>query len=334
MTKYCKGCGAALQDNNAMLEGYTTDLTKDFCRRCFRLKHYGEYEVVTKSNEEYLDIIKAISSKKALVLLVVDLISMPSNIHNIIDYLGDNQVILVLNKKDMLPYSTTDKKILDYMNNEFEDLFTDKIVISAEKNHNLDDLYKMIEKYRGDNDVYVVGNTNAGKSTLINKLIENYSLGAADITISSLPSTTLNEIKIPFKDFNLIDTPGLIDRHSIINYINEEKIKKLSSHKEIKPRTYQIKKGQALIIEDFLRIDYVEGDKNSFTVFASNDIDIKRINGKRHKTLTDLSRKEMTLKYHEDIVINGLGFIKTVMEGKVYIYIDKDIEVYTRKNMI
>ena len=334
MDKYCKGCGAKLQDNNALIEGYTTDLTNDFCRRCFRLKNYGEYQVVTKSNEEYMEIIRSISSKHALVLLVVDLISMPSNIHNIIDYLGNNRVILVLNKKDMLPLSTTDKKILDYMNEEYEDLFIDKIVISAHKNYNLDDLYKMIEKYRNDEDVYVVGNTNAGKSTLINKLIENYSIDSGDITISPLPSTTLDEIKIPFKEFNLIDTPGLIDRHSIINYIPEEKIKKLSSHKEIKPRTYQIKKGGALILENFLRIDYIEGDKNSFTVFVSNDIDIKRINGKRHKDLTDLSRKEMTIKYHEDIVINGLGFIKTVMEGKVYIYVDKDVEIYTRKNMI
>lgn len=334
MNKNCKGCGALLQDNNALLDGYTTDLTKDFCRRCFRLKNYGEYQVVTKSNEEYLEIIRGISSKHALVLLVVDLVSLPSNIHNIIDYLGNNMVILVLNKKDMLPLSTTDKKILDYMNKEYEDLFTDKIVISAHKNYNLDELYKMIEKYRNDKDVYVVGNTNAGKSTLINKLIENYSIDSGDITISSLPSTTLDEIKIPFKDFTLIDTPGLIDRHSIINFIKEDQIKRLSSHKEIKPRTYQIKKGQALVFENFLRIDYIEGDKNSFTAFVSNDIDIKRINGKRHKRLTDLSRKEIDLKYHEDIVINGLGFIKTVMEGKVYIYVDKDVEIYTRKNMI
>lgn len=334
MIKYCKGCGVRLQDNNVLLEGYTNNLSKDLCKRCFRLKNYGEYEIVTKSNDEYIEIIKDIGKTKSLVLYVIDLISLPKNITKIKEYLKNNKVILVLNKKDMLPLSVTDKKILDYITENFEDVFIDKIIISANKNYNLDKLMKLIKKHRVYKNVYVVGNTNAGKSTLINKLIENYSIDKSLITISSMPSTTLDEIKIPFKDFYLIDTPGLVDRHNIINYIDNNNIKKLSSKKEIKPKTYQIKKGQALIFENFLRIDYIEGEKNSFTVFASNNVNVKRINGKRHNTLQELSRKEIDLKYHEDIVINGFGFIKTVLEGKTYIYVDKDVEVFTRKSMI
>lgn len=334
MIKYCKGCGVRLQDNNVLLEGYTNNLSKDLCKRCFRLKNYGEYEIVTKSNDEYIEIIKDIGKTKSLVLYVIDLISLPKNITKIKEYLKNNKVVLVLNKKDMLPLSVTDKKILDYITENFEDVFIDKIVISANKNYNLDKLMKLIKKHRVYKNVYVVGNTNAGKSTLINKLIENYSIDKSLITISSMPSTTLDEIKIPFKDFYLIDTPGLVDRHNIINYIDNNNIKKLSSKKEIKPKTYQIKKGQALIFENFLRIDYIEGEKNSFTVFASNNVNVKRINGKRHNTLQELSRKEIDLKYHEDIVINGFGFIKTVLEGKTYIYVDKDVEVFTRKSMI
>ena len=334
MIKYCKGCGIRLQDNNVLLPGYTNDITKDLCKRCFRLKNYGEYEIVTKSNDEYIEIIKGVGSTKSLVLYVVDLISLPNHLESIKEYLKNNKVILVLNKKDMLPLSVSDKKILDYIENNYENVFVDKIVISANKNYNLDALMRLIRKHRIYKNVYVVGNTNAGKSTLINKLIENYSVDTSLITISSMPSTTLDEIKIPFKDFYLIDTPGLVDRHSIVNYIKNDTIKKLSSHKEIKPRTYQIKKGQALVFEDFLRIDYIEGERNSFTAFVSNNVNIKRINGKRHNDLQELSRKEINLKYHEDIVINGFGFVKTVLEGKVYVYVDKDVEVFTRKSMI
>ena len=334
MIKYCKGCGVRLQDNNILLEGYTNDLSNDLCRRCFRLKNYGVYEVVTKSNDEYLEIIKNVGKTKSLVLYVVDLLSIPEDLAHIKEYLPNNKVILVLNKKDMLPLSVTDEKILNYIENIYDDVFIDKIVISANKNYNLDELMKMVKKHRVYKDVYVIGNTNAGKSTLMNKIIESYSIDTSSITISSMPSTTLDEIKIPFKDFFLIDTPGLVDSHNIVNYITEDKIKKLSSHKTIKPRTYQIKRGQALIFEDFLRIDYIEGDRNSFTVFVPNEVNVKRINGKRHNTLQDLSRKELDLKYHEDIVISGLGFVKTVLEGKVYIYVDKDVSVFTRKSII
>ena len=334
MNKYCLGCGVRLQDNNVLLEGYTNDISKDLCKRCFRLKHYGEYEMVTKSNDEYIEIIKNVGKTKSLVLYVVDLISVPQDLGKIKEYLKNNKIILVLNKKDMLPLSVTDKKIIEYIKSLYEDLFVDVVVVSANKNYNLDKLMRVIKKNRVYKNVYVVGNTNAGKSTLINKLIANYSIDTSLITISSMPSTTLNEIKIPFKDFFLIDTPGLVSSHNIINYIDEDNIKKLSSQKEIKPRTYQIKRGQALIFEDFLRVDYIEGDKNSFTVFASNSINVKRINGNRHETLKNLSRKEITLKYHEDIVIEGFGFIKTILEGKVYVYVDKDVSVFTRKSMI
>ena len=334
MIKYCKGCGVRLQNNNMLLEGYTTDISNDLCRRCFRLKHYGVYETVAKSNDEYLQIIKDVGSTKSLVLYVVDLLSIPEHLESIKEYLKNNKVILVLNKKDMLPLSVTDEKILNYIQNEYNDVFVDKVVISANKNYNLDKLMNLIKKHRVYKDVYVIGNTNAGKSTLMNKIIENYSIDTSSITISSMPSTTLDQIRIPFKDFYLIDTPGLVDSNNIINYVDEDKIKKLSSHKTIKPRTYQIKRGQALIFENFLRIDYIEGDRNSFTVFVPNEINVKRINGKRHGYLEDLSRKELTLKYHEDIVVNGLGFVKTILEGKVYIYVDKDVSVFTRKSII
>lgn len=334
MIKYCKGCGAKLQDTNMLEEGYTTDLSKDLCRRCFRLKNYGEYQIVSKSNDEYLEIIKSVGNTKSLVLYVVDLLSIPEDLSKIREYLVNNKIILVLNKKDMLPLSVTDEKLLSYIDNNFKDVFTDKIVISANKNYNLDRLMNLIKKYRTYKDVYVVGNTNAGKSTLMNKIIDNYSVDSSDITISNMPSTTLDEIRVPFEDFVLIDTPGLVDPNSIVNYISDDNIKKISSHRTIKPRTYQIKKGQALIFNDFLRIDYFEGDRNSFTVFVSNDIKVKRINGKRHDYLKDLSRKEIDLKYHEDIVINGLGFVKTILEGKVYVYIDKDVSVFTRKSLI
>ena len=332
MIKYCLGCGVRLQDNNSLLEGYTNDISKDLCRRCFRLKHYGEYEIVTKSNDEYLELIKTIGKTKSLVLYVVDLLSIPKDIDSIKNYLINNKVILVLNKKDILPLSVSDEKILDYFKDS--EVFIDKIVISAYKNYNIDNLMGLINKYRVYKNVYVVGNTNAGKSTLINKIIDNYSIDKSLITISNMPSNTLDQIKIPIKNYILIDTPGLVDSHNIVNYISHNDIKKLSSHKEIKPRTYQIKRGQALIIENFLRIDYMEGERNSFTVFCSNDINIKRINGKRHDDLKDLSLKEVNLKYHEDIVINGFGFIKTVLEGKVHVYVDKDVLVFTRKSLV
>ena len=332
MIKKCIGCGVLLQDNNIMLEGYTTNLANDYCMRCFKMRNYGEYEFVTKSNQEYIDILERIGKKKALVLYVVDLLSIPNDLNNIRKYLKNNPIILVLNKKDVLPSFVLDSKIISYFQ-EMDLDFLDIILVSSYKDYNLDVLYNKIKKNLTTNDVYVVGNTNAGKSTLINHMIDNYSIENGRITISPMPSTTLSEIKIEFKDFNLIDTLGLVDDGNILNYITKEDIKKISPKKEIKPRTYRIHKHEALVLDDIFRIDYAAGERNSFTFFVANDIKIKRVREK-NTSLKHLNSRHLKLRYHEDIVINGLGFIKTIVEGEVVIYINKDVEVFVRKSII
>lgn len=330
--KYCIGCGILLQDENMTIDGYTTSLENDICSRCFRMKNYGEYQIVTKSNEEYIDILKSVNKTNDLVLYIVDLLNLDKDLKYIRNYIN-NKVILVLSKRDVLPKSVKDEKLIDYFKKMDLD-YDDIIVASPNKNYNIDELLHMIKKYKTSKNVYVVGHTNVGKSTLINKLMKNYSENDCELTISPLPSTTLNKISIKLSDdLTLIDTPGLIDRGNIVNYVDTSLLKKINPKKEIKPKTYQIKKGQCLVIGDLVRIDYVEGDKNSFTVFMSNDLKVQRYNS-RHDKLKDLYANELDVLYHEDVVVNGLGFIKIVEKAKVTVYIDKNVEVYTRRSLI
>lgn len=332
--KKCLGCGVLLQEENILQEGYTTSLENDICQRCFRMKNYGEYQVVAKSNEEYLNILKSVAETKDLVLYITDLLNLENNLEEIRNLIP-NKMILVLNKKDALPKSVKEEKLiayLDSLNIHFEEV----IVISAYKNYNIDYLLRRIKYHQTSKKVYVVGHTNAGKSSLINKLIQNYSDKTQELTMSPLPSTTLNTINIEINDYlTLIDTPGLVENGSILNHVDEKMVKKISPRKEIKPKTYQLRRNQSIIIEDLIRIDYVEGDKNSFTVFVSNDLNIKRLlNSANHDDLKDLNKSTYQMKYDEDLVITGLGFVKIVDKCVIDVYINKDVEVYTRKSLI
>lgn len=332
--KTCKGCGVTLQDQNVLQEGYVTSLDNDICQRCFRMKNYGDYQIVTKSNEEYLEILKEVDKTNDLVLYITDLLNLEENIEDIRKIIT-NKMILVLNKKDVLPKSVKEEKLINYLQSK-NVFFEEIIVISTLKNYNIDYLLSKIKKHQTSKNVYVVGHTNAGKSSLINKLIQNYSDNSQELTMSALPSTTLNTVEIEInKDLTLIDTPGLVESGSVLNFVDTKMMKKISPKKEIKPRTYQLRKNQSIIIEDLIRIDYIEGEKNSFTVFASNDLKIRRLlNLINNEELKDLNKRTIEIKYGEDLAIKGLGFIKIVNRGIIDVYIDKDIEIYTRKSLI
>ncbi len=330
--KYCLGCGVKLQDENILNIGFVTNLEQDFCMRCFRLNNYGEYESVSSSYIDYQRIIEEINKTKDLVLYVVDILNVPEDLMNM-RKLTNNDCLLILNKRDLLPLSIKDEKIIDYFK-KMELGYQDILIVSGEKNIGMDNLMSKIRKWQHSKNVYVVGYTNAGKSSLITKIIKDYSEEDVHLTVAPLPSTTLNNIKIPIDDkLNLIDTPGIIDNTNIINHVDKKMYKKLNSKKEIHPKTFQLVKNQALIVDELLRINYVEGDLNSFTFYTPNEIKIKRTRFKGEK-LTDLTREVMDIKYGEDLVISGLGFVKIVAGCKIELFINKDINVFTRKNMI
>ena len=99
-----------------------------------------------------------------------------SMIHRLKRYSRKKKVVLVANKMDILPKAINKKKRVEiWLRNRAKDfgLNPDEVVlISAYKNQGIDDLLSTIEKVRDGKDVYVVGTTNVGKSTLINRLIE------------------------------------------------------------------------------------------------------------------------------------------------------------------
>lgn len=314
MNRKCMGCGNILKDD---------ELEHNICNRCFRLKHYGEYHVTNKDNCDYSKIINNIDSND-LVIYVTSLLNL-----TIMDLSKFKNVIVVLTKRDILPKSVKDNKIIDYVKNHYN--FKDIEVISSIKNYNLDNLISKIEKYNKKK-VYLIGNTNSGKSTLLNKLIENYSESDINITTSMYPSTTLDTIEVKIKDIEFIDTPGIIDNGSVINYIDYKMLKKITPKKEVKPRTYQIKGKGSLVIEDLVRIDYETND-NSMTIYIANSVNILRV-GEANPRLKNLPKREFNLENDKDIVITDLCFIKFVKGLKVKIYANNNINVYERDNLI
>ena len=269
----CQGCGAIIQNVDENKEGYALSLDHKLCNRCFKIQNYNDYQQVSKDNSFYTSILKKVSETDDLILLIVDLFQV-YDLEEIKPYLNSN-VILVLTKRDLLPQKLYEEKIKNYFD-KFKIDFLDKIIVSSKNHYQFDELYNKILKYKKSKNVYVVGYTNAGKSTLINEFLTLYSDNKQKITTSSLPSTTLNTMTIEVSDdLFFIDTPGLLVNNSILDKIDSNTFKKIIPNKRIKPIVYQVKCPQYFKIDELLYLKVK--DKNNIVFYFSNSLIISRL---------------------------------------------------------
>ena len=324
MIKKCLGCGVVLQTTQIEKEGYVDNIDKNICERCFKLKNYGQYQEVSLDNETYKQILSEIP-QDSLVVYLTSLLNIN------LDYVKHfKNIIIVLTKKDLLPKSVQDYKLIDYISNRVNN-YLDIEIISSVKNYNLDNLLSKIKKYSTNKEVYFVGMTNSGKSTLINKLIKNYSDKDIEVTTSMYPSTTLNKIEINIEDLKIIDTPGLLSSGSILNSLSQKEIKKITPKKEIKPRSYQLKGKGSLVIENYIRIDY-HAD-NNIAIYLANNLKITKMTQENPK-LKESNKYSFNLSKDKDIVIEDLCFIKFTKECQIDVYTPLKINIYERDNLI
>ena len=306
----CTGCGVELQNISDKELGYTINLDNSLCERCFRIKNYNDYKVVTKSNEDYIKILKEINKTDSLVILLVDLFDIPKALEDINKYI---------------------KNIINYFK-RYKLNIVETLIISSLKNYNFDLLKNMINYYKTNNEVYIVGFTNAGKSTMINKYLYNYTDKNVSITTSPLRSTTIDSIRIDVDDnLTFIDTPGLLDEGNFLDYIDSSDIKKIVPTSEIKPKTYQVHDKQSIFIDELFRIDCE--NENSLTFYVSNKLKFNRVYKDCDK-LKEYKKRIISVDDNQDIVINGLGFIKVVHKDVFTIYVNDDVNVYVRDALI
>lgn len=324
----CIGCGVKLQNSNELDLGYTRDLSFSLCERCFRIRNYNEYKFVVKDNSDFIDILKGINKTDDLVILVVDLFNISKNIEIINKYINNN-ILLVLTKRDLLPKSCYDKKFIEYFD-RYNLNIVDTVIVSSVKNYNFDLLFEKINNYKKSNNVYVVGFTNSGKSTMINKILYNYSENKTQITTSNLPSTTIDSINVKINDgLTLIDTPGLLDLGDASNNVDGNILKRIVPTKEIKPITLQIKGMQTIFIDDFLRLDVCD---TNITIYASNRLNVKRIY-KDTDELKNLNHFNFSMKNNSDLVIQGLCFVNFKNNANIDVYTNV-ADTYIRRELI
>lgn len=291
MTKRCIGCGAVLQNTDKKKNGYTPKLENKYCMRCFRLTNYNDLtETITEKDND--KIITVINNSSTFSFFLIDATNITKEAICIYQNIKTRKCLL-LTKIDLLPANIT---VNNYIN-KFKNIYNIKeevYPLSSIKKVNVSKILKMMDNLNIKK-AYILGCTNAGKSTLINTMLNNKT-----ITTSRIPNTTLDFINLYIEDKILTDTPGFVT--TTTPFITDKKYYKKIDYKErIKPITYQTKEKASLVLEENYR--FSNFGFNSVTTYFNNNILIKR----DFKSNEDYF--ETKIMANTDIVIKDLGFI-------------------------
>ncbi|GGA20114.1 ribosome biogenesis GTPase YqeH [Paenibacillus physcomitrellae] len=365
----CSGCGISLQTTDTSKPGFVPEkaLQNDpvICQRCFRIKNYNESSSVTPDQDEFLRLLGQIGTKDALVIHIVDIFDFQGSvISGLQRFIGNNPVLLAVNKIDLLPKVSNWNKIRNWVQKQAKDAglkVEDVILCSAKQNDGFDRLLDAVGRYRGDRDVYVVGATNVGKSTLINRLIRDYSDLEQELTTSRYPGTTLDMVNIPLDDGKyIVDTPGIMYPSRYTEIVDTRDLGVLLPEKALKPAVYQLNEGQTLFFGGFARFDFIQGTghHHSFTCFVSGRVPIHRTKLERAdqlfadhagellspptkdniEKLPVWTRHEFRIAKgsHSDVFISGLGWVKVNSDqgSIIAVHAPKGVKVMVRESLI
>ena len=107
---------------------------------------------------------------------------------------------------------------------------------------------------------------------------------------------------------------------------------KLYPKKEIRVKTFQIRNGYSIVINDIFRIDNL-GKGNSFSFYMSDKLRYEKVKFKNEKLMI-LPSVSIETNECTDVLVNGLGFIRITKPGKFKIYTLDEKMISIRKSMI
>lgn len=168
--------------------------------------HMAKTKRLIKENIDLIDVVYEVIDSR---------IPYSSKIPNIDEFIGNKPRIIIFNKIDLCDFKETEKWMKYYEEKGYK-----TIALDLEHNFNMSKLIDLTDIVMNEtNDlrkdkgflkkkahVLVVGIPNAGKSTLINRLV-----GKKAVNVGNRPGVTkdLNWIRIN-EDIELLDTPGIL----------------------------------------------------------------------------------------------------------------------------
>ncbi|XP_058749921.1 GTP-binding protein BRASSINAZOLE INSENSITIVE PALE GREEN 2, chloroplastic-like [Vicia villosa] len=280
------------------------------CARCHSLRNYGQ--VKNHSAENLIpdfDFDRLISTRlmnpagsgsATVVVMVVDCVdfdgSFPrtavKSLFKALEGMQENskkgkklpKLVLVATKVDLLPSQVSPTRLDRWVRHRASAGGAPKLsavyLVSSRKDLGVRNVLSFVKTLAGPRgNVWVIGAQNAGKSTLINAFAKKEGAKVTKLTEAPVPGTTLGILRIAgilSAKAKMFDTPGLLHPYLLSMRLNREEQKMVEIRKELRPRSYRIKAGQAIHVGGLARLDLIEANITTLyvTVWASPNVSL------------------------------------------------------------
>lgn len=280
------------------------------CARCHSLRNYGQVKNYMAENLiPDFDFDRLITTRlmnpagsgsSTVVVMVVDCVdfdgSFPrtavKSLFKALEGMQENtkkgkklpKLVLVATKVDLLPSQVSPTRLDRWVRHRASAGGAPKLsavyLVSSRKDLGVRNVLSFVKDLAGPRgNVWVIGAQNAGKSTLINAFAKKEGAKVTKLTEAPVPGTTLGILRIAgilSAKAKMFDTPGLLHPYLLSMRLNREEQKMVEIRKELKPRSYRIKAGQAIHVGGLARLDLIEASVQTMyvTVWASPNVSL------------------------------------------------------------
>ncbi len=372
----CYNCGTLLQSDNPNEKGYVKKEILDnpllnfvFCDECFEKEKFHARPNEPELDDEYYSLVMDAKNNHSLIVYVINLFSFEASFNSKLNNLiKNNKILVIANKRDLLPSDLKDETIEEYVAHRFRavDLHVDKVMVTSESNDEINrQIIETIQEMRQGHNTYVIGPKYSGKTSLINAFLRVYhNLSKGMIMTKNYKNTKMRVMMIPLDDDTyMYDTPGISNDNSLLANLDPSTIDLYLSSRGCEKKSILLSKNQAICLGGYAMIELVSSDKdlnNLSLYFRPNKITYKKIAPRHKNTVDDLffelvakgaltpalktmkSLKDMTVyEIHvdetnqRDIGILGFGWFSFIAHNQVFrIYVPHNVSVYTSRPKI
>ncbi|MDL2292902.1 50S ribosome-binding GTPase [Acholeplasma sp. OttesenSCG-928-E16] len=330
MSNKCVGCGATLQNTNVNEVGYVEDLSNKYCIDCFKLKNYG----VVINNYVPLKIDDI--DKNSICLMISSVLHLDLLFsHPVYRYQSEATFIYIINQMDLLPSSTNLDLLLENIEKKAKKEkipYQDIIFMSALNKQDNNNLRMYLKNYKNKK-IFLLGVQNSGKTTIFKELTND--LNALSIIKAGL---TQERLEGNFLSNTVYDMPGLYQEGYLHTFLPYEMYKKLIPTKRIKPKIYQVKPNDAIIIENLIGISFIKTLEQTAVFYLNNNLRLHKTNNekvssyiaKKEKTFVD-EYITKTIKTYQNtrvqITFGDMGFMHLITQATIEIKYPKGMHI-------